>query len=60
MGSTSTWARTPERPGYRTKTIKRGNCTIVIHRPDLDEKERAKRENLVEIALSNYAKSLNK
>lgn len=43
--------------GYRTKTIKRGNCTIVIRRPVLDEKEAAKRMRAVEIALSNYGKS---
>lgn len=43
--------------GYRTKTIKRGNCTIVLHRPILTEKERTKRERIVETALSNYAKN---
>jgi hypothetical protein len=45
-------------PGYRTKTITRGNVTIVIHRPILSDKERAKRERAVETALSNYAKSI--
>lgn len=45
--------------GYRTKTIKSGDCTIVLHRPILDEKEAAKRERVVEIALSNYGKSNN-
>lgn len=46
-------------PGYRTKTIKRGNVTIVIHRPELTDKERAKRERAVESALSNYARNSN-
>ena len=45
------------REGYRTKTIKSGNVTIVIHRPILAEKERAKRERIVETALSNFGKS---
>jgi hypothetical protein len=44
-------------PGYRTKTIKRGNVTIVIHRPTLSEKERTKNERIVETALTNYARS---
>ena len=29
--------------GYRTKTIQRGNVTIVIHRPELTDEERARR-----------------
>lgn len=45
------------REGYRTKTITRGNCTIVVHRPILAEKERAKRERVVETALSNFGKA---
>lgn len=44
--------------GYRTKTIKRGNCTIVVHRPELSDKERTKRERLVETALTSYGKHL--
>ena len=55
MESTNTWTNTT--PGYRTKTIKRGNVTIVIHRPELTDKERAKRERIVETALSNYART---
>lgn len=54
----NTWTDT-ERPGYRTKTIKRGNVTIVINRPILPDKERVKRESLVELSLSNYGKSLS-
>lgn len=45
------------REGYRTKTIKSGKCTIVIHRPILTEKERTQRERSVEVALSTYGKS---
>ena len=44
MNTTSTWADSPEHPGYKTKVIKHGNCTIELFRPDLNDKERAKRE----------------
>ena len=46
-------------PGYRTKTIEHGNCTIVIHRPILTDKERIKRERVVETALTNFSRSIN-
>lgn len=46
------------REGYRTKTIKRGEFTIVIHRPILTDKEREKRERAVMTALSNFGKSM--
>lgn len=45
-------------PGYRTKTIKRGDYTLVVHRPILDEKERAKRERAVETALASFARHM--
>ena len=38
-------------PGYRSKTIKSGNCTIVIHRPLLTKEEAAIRERQVLSAL---------
>lgn len=44
-------------PGYRTKTIQRGNVTIVVHRPTLSDKEKAKRERVVETALSNFGRT---
>ena len=47
------------REGYRTKTIKRDGLTIVIHRPILSDKEREKRERIVETALTNYVKFKN-
>lgn len=37
--------------GYRTKTIQVGNCTVRIHRPILDDQERARREEQVRDAL---------
>jgi hypothetical protein len=37
--------------GYRTKTIQVGNCTVRVHRPILDDEERARREEQVRDAL---------
>lgn len=51
----SQWKETGD--GYRTKTIKSGNCTIVVHRPILAEKERAKRERVGETALATFGNS---
>lgn len=60
MNTTDRWADSPEHHGYKTKVIKHGNCTIHILRPDLDSRERAKRENHVkavaEKTLFNYYK----
>ena len=36
------WKTTTDRPGYRCKTLQRGNATIVIYRPILSETEAAK------------------
>lgn len=44
MNASAEWASSPEHPGYRVKVIKHGNCTIHILRPELDEREKAKRE----------------
>ena len=48
----SNWT-TDARPGYRSMTIQRGNCTIVIHRPLLTQEETAKRERQVLDALES-------
>ena len=37
--------------GYQTKTMQIGNCTVRVHRPILDDQERAKREEQVKDAL---------
>lgn len=54
----STWTPSPDRPGYRTKVITHGNCTIEVLRPDLTADEAAKREkhakSVMESALKNY------
>lgn len=44
---------TDVRPGYRTKTLQYGNCTIVVHRPILSDAERAKREREVVTAMES-------
>lgn len=44
MTTPNEWAISPDHPGYRVKVIKHGDCTIEILRPELDEKEQAKRE----------------
>ena len=60
MTTQNKWAESPEHPGYREKVIQRGQCTIRILRPILDEKEQAKREAHVkavaERVLSDYYK----
>ena len=42
---------TGHKDGYRTKEVQVGNCTVRIHRPILDEQERAKAEEQVRDAL---------
>lgn len=39
------------RPGFETKIVQVGNCTVRIHSPILDDQERAKREEQVRDAL---------
>ena len=64
MDTTTEWVSSPEHPGYRIKVIKHGSCTIQILRPELDEKERAKREahlkNVAESTLRDYYKRKTK
>ena len=43
-------------PGYRTKEVQVGNCTVRIHRPILDEQEMARREEKVKDALRGLMK----
>lgn len=42
---------TGHKDGYRTKEIQVGNCTVRIHRPILNEQERARAEEKVRDAL---------
>ncbi len=56
----SEWTTSESSPGYRTKTVQYGNCTIIIERPILTEAEQAKREaqvkSTLERALRDYIK----
>ena len=45
--------------GYETKQIQVGNCTVRIHSPILDAKERERREEEVKNALANLGRSMN-
>ena len=40
-----------EIPGYQTKIVQVGNCTVRIHRPILEAEERSRREEEVKNAL---------
>lgn len=44
--------------GYKTKTIKVGNCTIEINRPILTAEEMARREDTVRQALKSFKKGI--
>ena len=41
-------------------TFEHGNATIIVYRPELDEKERAKREKAVVNALAQYGRAVEK
>lgn len=45
------WNTATDRPGYRCKTLQRGNATIVIYRPILSEAEAAKAQEKARNAL---------
>lgn len=46
-------------PGYETKIVQVGNCTVRIHSPILDQAERERREEQVKNALVNFGRSMN-
>ena len=54
----SEW-RTDIKPGYRTKILKIDGSTVTLHRPILDEKEQARRENQVKDALIHFGRSVS-
>lgn len=53
----SEW-KTDVHPGYRTKVVRVGNCTVEINRPLLDAAEQAKREEQVRSALMGFGKGV--
>ena len=48
--------RTDVHEGYRTRTIRVGNCTVEINRPILTPEEQKRRENQVIEALKCFGK----
>jgi hypothetical protein len=55
MTANDGWA-TGIKPGYYTKEIQIGNCKVTVHRPILDDQERARREEQVKNALRGLIK----
>lgn len=57
----SDWTPSQTCPGYREKTIQRGDVTIIIRRPILNETEQARREKHVQdtlgTVLNNYTRN---
>lgn len=47
------WTPSETCPGYREKTIQRGDITVTIRRPILSKEEQAKREQHVQDVLGN-------
>lgn len=56
----SEWKPSETKPGYRSKILQHGNCTIIINRPILSPEEQKKQEDQVtkgvELALRHYYK----
>ena len=54
------WTVSETKPGYRTKTLQYGSCTIIINRPILEPEEQKRREQQVcrgvELGLRDYYK----
>ena len=52
------WTLAEDRPGYRKKTLRHGNATIVVYRPILTKEEQTKREQevltVLETAMKTY------
>jgi uncharacterized 2Fe-2S/4Fe-4S cluster protein (DUF4445 family) len=46
-------------PGYETKIVQVGNCTVRIHSPILTKEEQARREEELKNALANLGRSMN-
>ena len=44
--------------GHYSKTMQIGNCTVRIHRPILDDQERARREETVTQALTHFGRAV--
>lgn len=51
------WTPSTSHPGYIEKTITHGTVTVTIFRPELTEKEKDKRKQVVEAALTSYGRN---
>lgn len=45
------WTASAARPGYMAKVVRVGENTVIIHRPILEEAERARREKYTREAM---------
>lgn len=54
------WTTSTEHPGYRCKTITRGNFTVTVLKPNLDQVEQAKRERHLKTAAESVLKNIIK
>lgn len=45
--------------GYRSTTVKKGRYTVIIHRPELDERTQDSRQREVQTALAQFGRELN-
>ena len=57
--ASSEW-KTDIREGYRTKTIRIGNCIVTVHRPILSDAERRKAEDCMKISMLNLVEAAEK
>ena len=53
-----TWTTSTDRPGYRCKTVQRGNATIIIYRPILTEAEAEKAQQRTRAELENALRAV--
>ena len=51
--------RTDVHEGYRTRTVRIGNCTCEINRPILTPEEQKRREQQIIEALNHFGKETN-
>ena len=54
----SNWTTSAEHPGYRSKTITRGNFTVTVLKPMLDPTEKTKREKHVKTVAEHVLKNI--
>lgn len=55
---TSTEWTTSLKEGYRSKTVQVGCCTIIVHRPELDDSTQGKRQKAVQGALAQFGRDI--